>query len=162
MARKTALTKVLGVLDEQEAADVTDIDLDDVMLRFHNLHGKGFTPESLQTYKSRVKSGLDDFRAYLENPLGFRPGGSRREPRSKPAGQEKGAQRKGGVVAQNSEVVDQLAVNKPIAAPTFEEAAILPIPLRADLTIRIQGLPFDLTSSEAKKIANVVLAMVGE
>jgi len=36
---------------------------------------------------------------------------------------------------------------------------ILPIPIRADLTIYIQGLPFDLTEAEARKIAGVVSAM---
>jgi hypothetical protein len=37
--------------------------------------------------------------------------------------------------------------------------SILPIPIRADLTVYIQGLPFDLTESEAKRISNVVTAM---
>jgi hypothetical protein len=39
---------------------------------------------------------------------------------------------------------------------------VLPIPIRPDLTIEVLGLPFDLTSGEAKKIANVVLAMVAD
>jgi len=38
-------------------------------------------------------------------------------------------------------------------------SSILPIPIRVDLTIHIQGLPFDLTEAEAKKIANVIQAM---
>jgi hypothetical protein len=37
---------------------------------------------------------------------------------------------------------------------------ILPIAIRADLTIYIQGLPFDLSEAEARKIAAVVTAMV--
>lgn len=38
-------------------------------------------------------------------------------------------------------------------------SSILPIPIRADLIIHIQGLPFDLTEAEAKKIACVIQAM---
>jgi hypothetical protein len=38
-------------------------------------------------------------------------------------------------------------------------SSILPIPIRADLTIYIQGLPYDLTPTEAKKIASVIQAM---
>ena len=72
-ARKAALGKVLSVLDEGEANDVTQIDLDDTMTRFTNLHGQNYTPQSLQVYKSRAKSALEDFEDYLENPLGFRP-----------------------------------------------------------------------------------------
>jgi hypothetical protein len=34
----------------------------------------------------------------------------------------------------------------------------LPIPLRADLTVHVQGLPFE-TPAEAKKIAAVIQAM---
>jgi hypothetical protein len=45
------------------------------------------------------------------------------------------------------------AVSGPMAS------SILPIPIRADLTIYIQGLPFDLTEAEAKKIASVIQAM---
>ena len=36
---------------------------------------------------------------------------------------------------------------------------IVPIPIRADLTVYVQGLPYDLSSTEARKIANVILAM---
>jgi len=38
-------------------------------------------------------------------------------------------------------------------------SGIVPIPIRAVLTVHIQGLPFDLSHREAKKIANVILAM---
>lgn len=34
----------------------------------------------------------------------------------------------------------------------------LPIPLRQNLTVRVFGLPYDLTAAEAKKIANIILA----
>ena len=38
----------------------------------------------------------------------------------------------------------------------------LPIPIRSDLAVQIEGIPFDLTKAEATKIANVVLAMATE
>ncbi len=36
---------------------------------------------------------------------------------------------------------------------------IIPIPLRADLTIYVQGLPLDLTPAEAAKIGRVITAL---
>ncbi len=36
---------------------------------------------------------------------------------------------------------------------------IVPIPLREDLTVYIQGLPLDLSQAEARKISAVVMAM---
>ena len=51
--------------------------------------------------------------------------------------------------------------NQPVSAVVTPSAggAIVPIALRADLTVHVQGLPFDLSEREAKKIANVILAM---
>ena len=150
MARKTAVAKVLSVLSEVDSQDVTGLDLDDVIRRFHNLQGKGYTPDSLNTYKSRVKSALDDFRAYLENPLSFRPNVSRREPKAKLERQP--------TAPQSREPSDPpTLVRSP--SPVFDNASILPIPLRRDLVVRIQGLPFDLSEQEARKIAAVVMAM---
>jgi hypothetical protein len=37
-ARKAALGKVLGILDDNEAQDVTTLNLDEVVSRFANLH----------------------------------------------------------------------------------------------------------------------------
>src|SRR6202035_2619484 len=72
-SRKAAANKVLGILGEDEAADVSALDLDKVMSRFHNLEGANYTPESLNTYKSRLKSAIDDFLRYQKDPLNFRP-----------------------------------------------------------------------------------------
>jgi hypothetical protein len=41
------------------------------------------------------------------------------------------------------------------------EHGIVPVQIRPDLTVRIQGLPHDLTQAEADKIARVVLALCG-
>jgi hypothetical protein len=44
-----------------------------------------------------------------------------------------------------------------VARPDMEDT-IFPIPIRSDVTVRIQGLPFDLTRAEADKIAAVIMA----
>jgi hypothetical protein len=153
-ARKAAVNTVLGILDEQESQDVTSINLDDVMNRFGHLQGKDYTPQSLRTYKSRVKSALDDFASYVENPLAFKPNVQTRERRP--------AQSKApSSVIRNTPDSSVSDVSRP-SAPAVSgpmASSILPIPIRADLTIHIQGLPFDLTEAEAKKIASVIQAM---
>lgn len=151
-ARKAAASKILSVLSDEEAADITAIDLDDVLTRFSNLHGKKYTPQSLVTYKSRLRSALDDFDAYISNPLGFRPSLQRREPRAKDA---KG---QGSLTSAPDSAPRTDAVARPAHVP-LAASNILPVPLRSDLTVHIQGLPFDLTAAEAKKLSNVILAM---
>lgn len=159
MARKAALGKVLGILSEEEAQDITNLDLDGLMIRFSNLQGKDYTPGSMMTYKSRVKAALDDFEAYLTNPLGFRPNIVRRERAAKVdkiSPSRKSSAPSPDVTMHSDQQVD--STGKP-SLGGFSEENILPIPLRADLTVRIQGLPFDMTPTEARRIANVVLAM---
>jgi len=147
-SRKAAVSKVLGILDEDEAADVMALDLDDVMKRFNNKEGKSYTPGSLSTYLSRLKSAVDDFRTYLENPLGFKPNSPSRE-RRKPEGKKENS----ATYADTPPNVERHVVKAPLAN------TILPIPIRADVTVLVQGIPFDLTEAEANKIANVIRAM---
>src|SRR5690606_21537934 len=71
-SRKASVNKVLGILSDEEAQDVAAIDLDEVMRRFANLHGQGYTADSLRTYKSRTKSAIEDFLRYVENPMAFK------------------------------------------------------------------------------------------
>ena len=150
-SRKASVNKVLGILSEEEAADVSKVDLDEVVRRFANLHGQGYTADSLRTYKSRTKSSIDDFLRYVENPMAFKVGGAKRTPRAKPA---KDQPSKNIDTSETSSSQPNAAVATPSAG-----SGIVPIALRVDLTVHIQGLPFDLTTREAKKIANVILAM---
>lgn len=148
-ARKAAAGKVLGILSDEEARDVTKLNLDEVMTRFHNLEGKGYTPGSLSTYLSRVKSAVDDFKTYLENPLGFKPSVQTRDKR-KPEGKKEGST---PTHDEQRLSVERQEVRAPLSS------SILPIPIRPDTTVFVQGLPYDLTEAEAGKIANVIRAM---
>ena len=151
-ARKAAASKILGVLDRPDADDVTNLDLDDVLSRFSRLHGKDYTPQSLVTYKSRLSSAIDDFRSYLSNPMAFRPA-LRNKERAKPKAVQ-GTSPAASPPTQEARPEPARSSPVPMAAVN-----IIPIPIRADLTVFIQGLPFDLTESEARKIAGVVTAM---
>lgn len=146
-SRKAAASKVLGILSDEEAEDVTKLNLDHVMVRFHNLEGKGYTPASLTTYLSRLKSSVEDFETYLQNPLGFRPSVQMRDKR-KPEGKKDES-----VASAESVRVERPGVKTPLSS------SILPIAIRSDTTVFVQGLPYDLTEAEASKIANVIRAM---
>lgn len=152
-ARKAAVSKVFGILDDEEARDLSAIDFEGVMQRFANLEGKNYTTDSLITYKSRAKSALDDFLSYVENPMAFRVQGGK--------GQKKGVDKTDG--GETKPVRRTSSVQNPVQtiAPQVADFS-LPIPIRNGLTVRVLGLPFDLTEGEASKIANVVKAMVNK
>ena len=151
-ARKASASKVLGVLSEDEATDVINIDLDDVMNRFQNLKGKNYKPGSLNTYQSRTKSALDDFATYLQNPMGFRPSAHTRDRKSKSGTKDSSKK-------QENDQKNNSAESPTYRSPIPPSASILPIPIRPDVTVHIQGLPYDLSENEANKIANVIRAM---
>ena len=152
-SRKAAVTKVLGILDGVEAADVTSLDLEDVISRFQRLHGRDYTPASLTSYKSRLRSALDDFASYLSNPLAFRPSVQARARAKGRSGKEERGDSPDPKLQRRTEPA------RPIPFPAAA-GVIVPIPLRPDLTVHVQGIPFDLTEAEARKIAAVVTAMV--
>jgi len=148
-ARRTAVAKTLAVLDSSEAENVIGLDLDLVMTKFENLNKHQFTPESLQAYRSRLKTSLKDFEAYAENPVSFRP-------KSSAKGRVAQKLEKPKIEAKvPAEPANLLPQNSPLDLPNV---TVLPIALRQNLTVQIVGLPFDLTVGEAKKIANIILA----
>lgn len=152
--RKAAVSKVFGVLDPEEQGDVTQVNIDEAMTRFFNLEGRGYKPESLGVYKSRVNSAVNDFKAYLESPSTFKPSGGAKATRTAP--------RVVKVTAGQPKPVHSSEAHVRYEQPVSTGANVFPIPIRPDVVVRIHGLPFDLTSAEADKIANVVKAMAME
>jgi hypothetical protein len=152
-ARKAAANMVLGILDENEAQDVTSIDLDRLFTRYINLAGSNYKPESLNVYKGRLRAAIEDFTNYQRDPMNFRPGVKGR----KPAERAKISNPNGKEVAQP--LSDKLPSS---LTPPPASVSILPIPIRPNLVVQIQGLPYDLTPAEAAKISNVVRAMASE
>lgn len=157
-ARKAVVNKVLAALDEDELADVTALDIDDVMLRWTNKFGKQYTSESARTYKSRFETSMADFKSYCENPVGFRPAGRQQTKRNQPDELIGAVEKRRTVLRKPSAKVasDQSMVSddEPTSAGN-----VIPIQIRQNLTVRIGPVPFDLTKAEATKIANIVLAL---
>jgi hypothetical protein len=147
-SRKATANKVLALLSEEEAQDVTGVDVDDLIRRFGNKFGQQYTPDSLVSYRSRLRTAVDDFRAYCDSPVGFRPAGRAQQ---RPQNSKQGASGKEAVAGRAE-------ASSHRATPSAPSVHVLPIAIRADVTVQIGNLPFDLTEAEAKRIANVILA----
>jgi hypothetical protein len=147
-SRKASANKVLALLSDEEAADVTSVDVDDLIQRFGTKFGQQYDPSSVLTYKSRLRSAIEDFKSYCENPVGFRPSGRVQQRPRNPKDANVGPK---AAPAAGEPAARRDALPSP-------SAHVLPIAIRADVTVQIGNLPFDLSESEAKRIANVVLA----
>lgn len=153
-ARKIVATKVLADLSDEEAADVTKLDLDMTMSRFENRNRGKYGADSLRTYRSRLRNSIRDFNRYADDPLAYQPHKSSGSPvRLKP----KPIKPSNAVVSGKS-----MDAPTPSAQRPDVDDNVLPIALREDLIVRILGLPFDLSPAEGKKISNIVLAHVSE
>lgn len=151
--KKVSVSAILNILDDRERQDIRQLDIDEIIHRFANLEGQKFTPSSLSVYKSRFNSSIRDFLRYKDNPLTYSA------TKSKP---KKLKFKKRINVIEGSVKSVPAKVSNPTAklGPSSSFGSeVLPIPIRENLTVRIAGLPFDLTDAEAQKISNVILAM---
>jgi hypothetical protein len=153
-ARKIAAQRILAVLDDNEKQDLRTIDLDSAFQRFANKNARDFTPQSLASYRSRLKSALEDFSNYVRDPAAFRTTTASRSVR-KSDGLQEPSQRRGSARRP-------APIEKPAVPDGYFEASpgvVFPIPLRSNLVVQIHGLPSDLTQAEADRIAAVVRAL---
>lgn len=162
-SRKTAVNKILEKITDEQRVDVRTVDLDLEADHFANRQGAGYIPSSLQTYKSRAKTALADFEAYVDNPMHFKPsGGINGKAQSKPGGTQtvrKARQNKPvhGEMGGGDVQREQAAGGK--GPPPDNQTLTFPVPIRPGLIVHLQGIPFDLTTVEAEKIAQVVKAL---
>lgn len=155
-SRKAAVNKVISSLGPEEAEAILDVDVEDAINRFATKHGGGYSTESLQSYKSRLRTALDDFRRYKTDQVGFKPSG-RILARPKPDGSDGKPKRKLTRPVSASEPV-------PTRHHVQQSAAtqdVIPIAIREGVIVKVGNVPFDLTADEARKISNVILAYGG-
>lgn len=142
---KSACIKVMGVLDDWEALDVREVDVEDAIHRFQNLKAREFTPSSLETYASRFRKALSLFKDYASNPAGWRVSGRQRRQKSpeKVSGSDRIAAPDESAQAQTREI-----------SRTVDEPHLItyPFPLRRGLTVKL-SLPDDLTAGEARRLS---------
>ncbi|MBW4461840.1 MAG: hypothetical protein KME47_16600 [Nodosilinea sp. WJT8-NPBG4] len=151
---KSAASKILSILDEDKLQDLRNVDVEEVCLRFANKNGKDLSTASLKTYKSRLKTSLDEFFAWRSNPMGYKPNASYGVRKERQADSSNGLQNKEANPDSNNEVVASEKSN--VSVVTF------PIPLRSGLIVKLTDLPIDLTEEEAEKISMVVKALASK
>jgi hypothetical protein len=72
-AYKKASSVILKILDESEAADISRIDLEEVIRRHRNLAAGKIPPMTLKTYEIRVRAAVNNFIQYTKDPSSWKP-----------------------------------------------------------------------------------------
>ena len=81
-AYKTACGIILAILDQSEAADLSKIDLERIILRHRNLAAGRIPPRTLKTYETRVRAAVNNFTEYNRDPSSWKTAVKQRAPRA--------------------------------------------------------------------------------
>jgi hypothetical protein len=144
-SRKTAAEKLLDHVTAEERINLRVLDVDELCSRIHKMEDSSIREEALNLYNSRLKSALTDYFQWLKHPETFTSSGSNMAPAKQVQKRDQEEQR----------ALEAIALHH---AGTQDD--IIPIPLRDDLIVYLQGLPLNLTDKEAHKIVSVVKAYV--
>ena len=143
-ALAVATRNVLGILTENEKADISQLDLDAAIKRFTNKRARDFNPASLKEYGRRVRRAVELFLSWREDPANFT---IKTRTTSTPRRKDRGV--------ENSEPAMREAPAGQIpdeTSGTYRSA----FPVRPGLVVTLVNVPHDLTSTEAERLANFI------
>ena len=143
-SRRRAVEQLQGELTEAERSDIRQIDVDELISRFHKLEGSSIRPETLQVYAERLRAALNEYLAWLENPDSFM--GAKRE------------KARAFVRGPNALDESKRAAEQATLEATENPPGVVPVPIRDDHVVYLANLPLKLSRDEAEKIARVVRA----
>jgi len=143
-SRRRAVEQLQSELTEAERRDIRQIDVDDLISRFHKLEGSSIRSETLHVYAERLRAALDEYLSWLDNPDSFM--GAKRE--------------KARAFVRGSNALDESkrAAEQATLEATENPPSVVPVPIRDDHVVYLANLPLKLTAAEADKIARVVRA----
>jgi hypothetical protein len=71
---RSACNRVLEALgDDWEQTNISELDVEETLLRFQNPKKKDFLPQVLEEYKQRFRKAVRSYLEYLANPGGWKP-----------------------------------------------------------------------------------------
>jgi hypothetical protein len=151
-ARSQAALQVLSILDANEKDDLAALDREAVFRRFVNKNGQRFTPGSLQTYKQRFNSAVEEFLSYAKDPAGYKPPSTGIRERSRPASSDSGSATP-SASARTSRTANQSSGTVPSGLLAY------PLPLPSGAVAQLL-LPSAITPADAERVTALVTAMV--
>jgi len=150
-ARSQAAQQVLSVLEPEEKENLEDLDRETVFRRFVNKNGQRFTPGSLQTYKQRFNSAVDEFLSYARDPASYKPSGAGTRDRARTVSTD----------SRPAEPSPRTARRSPLDSGARLPSDLLayPLPLASGSVAQLLVPPV-ITETDADRITSLVSAMV--
>jgi hypothetical protein len=143
-ALAVATRNVVGILSDDEKADLSRLELDAAIKRFTNKRAKDFNPTSLKEYGRRIKRAVELYLSWREDPANF---AIKTRATNAPRRKEKGPGN--GEPAKREAFTDNFPEE---TAGTYRSS----VPIRPGLVVTLVNIPNDLTRGEAERIAEFV------
>ena len=152
---KTACNNIFPVLDESEASDVSKLDLEAVIQRYKNINSLKVRPDTMQTYATRVKYAVSEFIKYNDDPASWKPQGGQRSATSAQSSRREKPAPNGA---------SQPIGNEPTPKGSSLDASQIThqFPIRRDMVVTVQGIPFDVRRSEMARLTAFLSNLVAE
>lgn len=147
-AFSSPVRKIISVNENWENLDISKLDVEDVIQRFQNIHGKEFKPESLNAYFRRFRQAHSLYLQYVENPTAWKYKGqqsSTRKQKSKKADKN-----------QSAEDTFEMPI---MQGSNSTQMVDYPFPLRENCIVRLK-LPTDLKASEVERLTTFMRTLV--
>lgn len=160
---KTAITKVLEVTEGEKnwvATDVTNLDIEDVMVRFKNKTLSKYTEASYDAYQSRITRVIGWYKKFLANP-GWVPKENARISKAENGNNSKKAKPRSGATTDTGDAThedDSQTRHVQQEAPKLDVIAY-PFPLANGEIARVY-MPKGVTKADVQRLAVFLDALV--
>ena len=156
---RAACRQILEQLADED--DVRAVDVGAAVSQFANRYPGKLSGDSLRVYESRVRGMIENFTAFITDPVSYKPASKSGLPRPRRGegqnGKDAGISKTHGepMLAPGYQSVSHGVTPQ---ATATETALILPFPLRADFLAQVT-VPRDMTREEAKRLAVFIDAL---
>jgi hypothetical protein len=158
-AMRAACSQVLAALgDDWKKANVTTLDVEDLLRRFKNLRHEDFKPESLETYDQRFRQAVKSYLSYVEDPGRWRF--STRE-RVATVSRNGSGRAKAKETPSANGTAEPEVEGEIVSIRIAERRNSYPFPLRPGFTAMLV-LPPDLKGSEVKRLHTFMTTLIAD
>lgn len=155
-ALAVATRNVFSVLDEAERSRLPLDELDAVIRRFNNKRARDFNPASLKEYGRRVRRAAEMYQQWKNDPANFAV-------KTRATNTSKKKEKVNGrptSAAQSSNGYESTELAAPVAATPVATGSVTgyqtAFPVRAGHVVQVTNIPFDLSQSEAERLAQFI------
>lgn len=155
-ALAVATRNVFSVLDEPERSNLPLEDIDGVIRRFTNKRARDFNPASLKEYGRRVRRAVEMYQQWKNDPANFTvktrsttPGKKKERPNGKAP-----LSAVARPLPDDPEMSPSVSLgSSPMVTSGGYQTAF---PVRPGQVVTVSNIPFDLSTSEAERLAQFI------